>query len=104
VSGTTVTEAFVRAAIDKAVQDVRPYWRTYGPPIDVTFPAANMKRDIEHRLGTTPTGYQILDADGLLYREPGSIWTHDLAWMRATTANVHARIIFFTLLGDADEK
>jgi hypothetical protein len=80
-----------------------PYWTNYGPVIDVTFPVANVKRDIAHRLGHKPSGYHLVFADGPVYAEPGAIWTRDLAYLRATNANTHARIVFLTLQGDPRE-
>jgi hypothetical protein len=80
-----------------------PYWTTYGPVIDVTFVAAASKLDIAHRLGTKPTGYHLVFADGPVYAEPGAIWTKEIAYMRAANANTHARIVFLTLTGDSRE-
>lgn len=86
--------------------DVRlrlPYWKAFGPIVEVTFPAGASKLDVVHGLKQTPTGYHIVWADGPVYAEPGVAWTKELAYLRATNANTHARLIFLTLKGDRSE-
>lgn len=80
-----------------------PYWEAFGPIVEVTFPAAATKRDVLHGLGATPSAYHIVWADGPVYAEPGVLWTKEIAYLRASNANTHARIIFLTLKGDPRE-
>lgn len=92
----------ITLALRRAFDERRPYWNRYGPVVDVTFPAAGTDRDIVHGLGQTPSGYHVVYADGPVYARPGPEWaTKELAWLRAPNANTHARVIFFTLIGDA---
>lgn len=67
----------------------------------VTFPAANTVRDIAHGLDGIPDGYVLEWADGVVYAEPGVQWTRDLAYLRATAANVHAIVTFYIASEDA---
>lgn len=80
-----------------------PYWQAYGPVVEVAFPAAATKRDVVHGLSQTPTGFHVVWADGPVYAEPGVMWGKELAYLRASNANTHARIIFFTCRGDRAE-
>lgn len=96
-------DAAVADAIARSERLLRPYVRAYGPVVDVTFPAAASARDVVHQLGATPTGFHVVWADGPVYAEPGVPWDRTLAWLRASNVNTHARVVFFTCLGDADE-
>lgn len=84
-------------AVQRLRSEVLPYWGVYGPVVSVTFPAANTKRDVVHGLEQVPDGYHIVWADGVVHAEPGVLWTKNLAYLRATAVNVHAKIVFFTL-------
>lgn len=61
----------------------------------VRFPAANTARDIAHGLGEVPTGYAIEFATAPVHATPGVMWTKDLAFLQATSANAEAVITFF---------
>lgn len=87
----------ISAALSRHASDTMPYWDQYSAPVDVTFPAANTIRDIVHGLGQIPSGYHVVWADGVVYAEPGKLWTKELAYLRATAVNVHAKVVFFTL-------
>jgi hypothetical protein len=80
-----------------------PYWDAYGPIVEVTFVAGASKLDVVHGLSQIPTAFHVLWADGPVYAEPGVRWTKEIAYLRATNANTHARVIFFTCRGDARE-
>lgn len=87
----------IAAALDRHEADTQPYWGEYSTPVDVTFPVANTIRDIVHGLSQIPHGYHVVWADGIVHAEPGKLWTKELAYLRATAVNVHAKIVFFTL-------
>lgn len=87
----------IAAAIARLRADSLPYWDQFSAPVTDTFPAANTRRDIAHGLGQVPHGYHVVRADGVVHAEPGVLWTKDLAYLRATAANVHATFIFYTL-------
>ncbi len=98
----------IPAAVAREIRRVsdlrRPYWNAFGPVVDVTFRAAATDRDVVHGLQQRPTGFHVVYADGPVYARPGAEWaTKELAWLRASNANTHARVIFFTLIGDRDE-
>jgi len=80
-----------------------PFHYALGPLVTVTFAAAGSKLDIAHGLGQVPTGRLIHRADGPIYDEPGVVWTKEIAYMRATNANTHAVLQFYTVRGDANE-
>lgn len=84
-------------AIDRLRKETRPYWGRYGPIVDVTFSTAATVRDVQHGLEQVPDGYHVVWADGIVHAEPGVLWTKTLAFLQASTANVHAKLVFFTL-------
>lgn len=97
MSGERGVPPEVAVALASLRAEILSYWGAFSRPIDVMFPAANTIRDIAHELGQVPGGYHVVRADGVVYAEPGKLWTKDLAYLRATAANVHATIVFFTL-------
>jgi hypothetical protein len=71
-----------------------------GPVLRLTFVAANTQRDIQHRLGVTPSGYEVIFADAELHATPGKLWTPTLAYLQANAANAHALVRFYVLRED----
>lgn len=93
----------MNAEIARLRNELRPYWETFGPIVEVDFPAAATARDVVHGLQQIPTGFHVIWSDGPVYAEPGRLWTKALAWLRAANANTHARVIFFTVREDPHE-
>jgi hypothetical protein len=75
---------------------VEPFWAHYSRPLTIRFPAANTQTDIAHQLGVLPTGYLVIFADSVIRATPGKLWTDQIAYLQADTANGRAVIIFFT--------
>lgn len=96
---TTVDSATAKA-IDRAEQRVAPPWDALGKLIDVTFPAANTRRDVQHGLNLIPTGYWIVKADGPVYAAPGQLWTREVAYLQSSVAGTRVRLMFFHMKGD----
>lgn len=93
-----------RTPRSQLANDLLPFWRAYGPIVDVTFPVANTDRDVAHGLRERPSGFLVLYADTAIYARPGPEWaTKELAWLRSPVDNAHARVLFFTFRGDANE-
>jgi len=69
-----------------------------GPVLQVTFPAANTRRDIPHGLGVVPDGYLVvLQNGGVIIATDVHLWTTEAAWLQASAANTIARVVFFAL-------
>jgi hypothetical protein len=71
-----------------------------GPVLRVTFPAANTRLDIAHRLGVIPDGYELVFADAEIHATPGVLWTTTIAYLQANAANTHALVRFYVLRED----
>lgn len=86
---------------DRAVEQVTRHLETgrafLGAVLQVTFPAANSKRDIAHGLGVVPDGYEIVFADAEIHASPGQLWTPDVAYLQANAANSRALVRFYVL-------
>lgn len=65
------------------------------PRLRVRFPAANTARDIAHRLGVVPNGFQVEWATAPVHATPGVLWTPEVAFLQSTAANAEAVIVFF---------
>lgn len=65
------------------------------PVYEVTFPAANTARDVQHGMGVIPTGVIVLVAVGGNVRcSDLTRWTGELAFLQADAANTRARVYF----------
>jgi hypothetical protein len=63
--------------------------------LEVTFPAANTTRDVQHGMGQVPTGVIVIAAVGGNVRcSDLTTWTTDLAFLQADAANTRARLYF----------
>ena len=83
------------AALDRMrAQDTSPILLA-GPVLEIAFPAAATRRDVQHGLGTIPTGFVVLATQG------GNVqsfdlanWTSELAFLSADAANTRVRGYF----------
>jgi hypothetical protein len=67
----------------------------YSRVLEVSFPAANVKRDVQHGLSATPTGVIVLLAIGGAVRGSDiTSWSPTLAYLQADSANTRARVVF----------
>lgn len=86
--------------LDRVLEERSQWWDTYTRPLRVVFPALNTQRDIAHGLLVIPDGFLVVYADTLVTAEPGVLWTPTLAYLRASTTNGRAIVIFYTLRED----
>lgn len=86
----------------EAFSDARPFptlrYAQVGRPLEVSFPAANTRRDIAHGLGIVPDGYHVLLATANIVADAPDRWTRDIAALQASSANARAVVVFFALL------
>jgi hypothetical protein len=88
-------------ALKQLDQELRPFWRAYGRPVEVHFRSAGATRQVAHQLGATPDGYIIVRTTGALYAVTPERWTEDLALLRAPDVNTRTVLIFYTLREEA---
>jgi hypothetical protein len=72
-------------------------WRYLGRPVAISFPVANVEREVLHQLGEIPDGYSIILADANIRRVPGRQWTKQLAYLMSDQNNSSATIAFGVL-------
>ena len=82
-------------ALDRLRSENRSPVLLYSPVYEIDFPAAGARRDVQHGMGTIPTGFLVLATQG------GNVqaydlanWTIDLAFLSADAANTRVRGVF----------
>jgi hypothetical protein len=85
-------------AIDRTIDEQAGRIQIEGPMLEVYFPAGvGVRRDVQHGLGTVPTGYQItLEVGGSVRAIDVEQWTPTLAYLEASDAGTRARLFFVT--------
>ena len=98
-----MADRFLDPAVAQALRSLRGELTGLSPfaavarPVSVVFPAANTRREVAHGLGVVPDGFQVLEADCNVAREPGEQWTADMAFLRGSAATGRATLVFFVL-------
>lgn len=85
------------ALVERVLGEVQGDGDYYGVPLSLTFPVANVPRDVVHGLGVVPDGYSLVFADAEIHAVPGTLWTDTLAYLQASANNAHAIIRFRVL-------
>ncbi len=99
MSGGTGAERYLDRDVEEALGRLRdqladPYLER-SAVFEVTFPAANTTRDVQHGMGQIPTGVSVIAAVGGHVRcSDLTTWTPDLAFLQADAANTRARVYF----------
>lgn len=67
----------------------------YGPVLEIAFPAASTRRDVQHGMGVVPTGFlSFCPQGGNVQCFDVASWTTELAFLIAITANTRVRGCF----------
>jgi hypothetical protein len=85
-----------RRALERVTRGLVTGEAATGVLLEVTFPAANSRRDVAHGLGVIPTGYEIRMANGNVHATDVHLWTPTVAYLISDTANSFARVRFYT--------
>lgn len=80
--------------VERAKRETQGDGDLYGPPLSLTFVAANTSRDVAHGMTAIPDGYSIVFADAEIHAVPGKLWTTTMAYLQASANNAHAIIRF----------
>lgn len=90
--------ADVNDALARVVLELQGPWAAPTPgPVEVTFPVADVPRQVRHGLGAVPAGFLVVLATDAVYAVTPELWTEDLALLRSPVANTFARLWFFQL-------
>ena len=78
-------------AMGRQARELVPWWAKAAQAVEITFPNASTRRDVRHGLGVVPDGAIVLVAGpGQVEAVDVHLWTSDLAFFQATTANCRA--------------
>ena len=87
----------VALELGRLEERLRPWVGEWNVVKDITFPAANTRRDVAHGMTTIPEGFSVIWSDGPVYAAPGQQWTNQVAYLQTNAANVHAVVAFYRL-------
>src|SRR5262245_48706198 len=81
----------------KRTRHALPFWARYSRAIRVSFGAPNVSVPVAHGLGTKPDGVFVVWGDASIVAVPGVAWTDTQAFVRASSGNANAVLLFYTL-------
>lgn len=97
MSRDRAVDANVAEALARLRRESTVPWDRMTPPLRITLAVSGSTRDVAHGLGAIPDGMLVVWADAPIFAVPGVPWTRDLAFLRASSNNVHAIVCFYTL-------